>query len=93
MTAWILAWAALAQLQPADDLEVRLFAKEPHLYNPACIDVDERGRVWVAEAVNYRRSAGPRSPEPPYFREPLRKTGDRIVILEDTDGDGACDRS
>lgn len=81
------------QLVAADDLQVQLFAAEPQLYNPACIDVDERGRVWVAEAVNYRRAAGPKSAQAPYYRQPARKTGDRIVILEDSNGDGKCDRS
>jgi putative membrane-bound dehydrogenase-like protein len=84
---------ALRRLRPADDLEVRLFASEPRLLNPACIDVDEKGRIWVAEGVNYRRWAGPRSAEPPWYRKPHRPTGDRIVILEDADGDGRCDRS
>ena len=52
-------------------------------FNPTNIDVDARGRVWVAEAVNYR---GLQQRE----AEPLTHAGgDRIVILEDTDGDGA----
>ncbi len=84
---------SLKQMKASDDLEVRLFAKEPQLFNPACIDVDERGRVWVAEGVNYRRHAGPKTAAPPYYLDPLRKTGDRIVVLEDTDGDGVCDKS
>lgn len=93
MPAILLALLLSQDVTPAEDLQVRLFAKEPLLYNPACIDIDEHGRVWVAEGVNYRRHAGPKSAEPPYFRTPLRKTGDRIVILEDTDGDGVCDKS
>ena len=40
-----------------------------------------RGRVWVCEVVNYRHRNGER-PE-----------GDRILILEDTDGDGRADKS
>jgi putative membrane-bound dehydrogenase-like protein len=49
--------------------------------------VDARGRVWVAEAVNYRgfntAKAGPLDhPE-----------GDRIVILSDTDADGRADHT
>jgi putative membrane-bound dehydrogenase-like protein len=83
----------LAQMTPAEDLEVRLFAHEPDVINPTCIDVDSRGRVWVCEGVNYRGAAGPQSSSPPYFRSPARKTGDRIVVLEDTDGDGVCDRA
>jgi putative membrane-bound dehydrogenase-like protein len=74
---------ALASMQPAEDLEVSLFASEPDLVNPTCIDVDPQGRVWVCEGVNYRGKARP----------PFRKTGDRVVVLEDTDGDGRSDRS
>ena len=68
------------------DLCVTLWAESPDLYNPAAIDVDACGRVWVAEAVNYRKWGG---------RNPGREhaEGDRIVVLEDTNGDGACDRS
>ena len=68
------------------ELEVALFAESPQLHNPSAIDVDARGRVWVAEAVNYRQWRG---------RNPGRHhdDGDRIVILEDTDGDGRCDSS
>ncbi len=70
-----------------DDLEVRLWAQSPQLFNPTSLDVDQRGRVWVAEAVNYRTFRGP---HPGQLRHP---DGDRILILEDTDGDGACDSS
>ncbi|MEP7257822.1 MAG: PVC-type heme-binding CxxCH protein, partial [Flavitalea sp.] len=70
-----------------DDLEVTLWAESPMFYNPTNIDVDERGRVWVTEAVNYRNSnhdsAG-------YLHHPA---GDRVMILEDTDHDGIADSS
>jgi len=70
----------------ADGLEVTLWAESPQLFNPTAMDVDARGRVWVAEAVNYRRWDG---------RNPGREHagGDRVVILEDTDGDGSADAS
>jgi len=74
---------ALESMQPADDLEVSLFAAEPLLVNPTCFDVDPEGRVWVLEGVNYRGRANP----------PFRKTGDRIVVLTDKDGDGRADDS
>ncbi|MEQ8765751.1 MAG: DUF1080 domain-containing protein [Planctomycetota bacterium] len=67
-------------------LEVTLWAETPQLYNPTAMDVDEKGRLWVAEAVDYRRWRGR---NPGYERE----GGDRIVILEDRDGDGVCDKS
>ena len=60
----------------AEGLAVEPFASD-HLSNPSSIDVDDRGRVWVAEAFNYRKKA--------------RSEGDRILILEDTDNDGHAD--
>ena len=70
----------------AEGLEVTLWAESPHLYNPTAMDVDARGRIWVTEAVNYRTWGG---------RNPGRRhaEGDRVVVLEDTDGDGICDSS
>lgn len=82
----------VAALIPGDGLQVQLFASEPDLYCPTAFDIDEKGRIWVAEGVNYRRAAGPKTADPPYYLTPHRKTGDRIVVLEDTDGDGKCDR-
>tara|TARA_R110002096_G_scaffold376724_6_gene570479 strand:- start:9345 stop:12314 length:2970 start_codon:yes stop_codon:yes gene_type:complete len=68
-------------LLPADELEVTLFAAEPMLVNPASIDVDERGRVWVCEVTNYQNEKG------------HRPAGDRILILDDTDADGKADET
>jgi putative membrane-bound dehydrogenase-like protein len=104
--AWALAagaWSASAcraqlppdkaSLEPAADLRVQVFAHESQLVCPSAIDIDEHGRIWVAEAVNYRKAAGPKTKEPPFFLTPFRKTGDRIMVLEDTDGDGKCDQA
>jgi len=68
----------------ADWLEVSLFASEPMVRNPTDMDIDERGRVWVAEGVNYRST----------FQKwgVLQPAGDRIVILEDMNGDGLADK-
>jgi putative membrane-bound dehydrogenase-like protein len=62
-----------------DGLEVTLWAASPMLHNPTNIDIDRDGRIWVAEGVRYR-SHFARQPE-----------GDRIVVLEDKDGDGKAD--
>ncbi|SFT98465.1 putative membrane-bound dehydrogenase domain-containing protein [Algoriphagus locisalis] len=70
----------------ADDrLELTLFASEPMMSNPTNMDIDDRGRVWIAEAYNYRTTLNPRNP--------TRAEGDRILIMEDTDGDGVADES
>ncbi|MBK8502585.1 MAG: HEAT repeat domain-containing protein [Saprospiraceae bacterium] len=64
-----------------------LWAESPMLYNPTNMDVDHRGRIWITEAVNYRDFNN--SPEKfPHFAG-----GDRVMILEDTDGDGIADNS
>ncbi|MDX2248131.1 MAG: c-type cytochrome [Bacteroidia bacterium] len=70
-----------------EDLEITLWAESPQLFNPTNLDVDARGRLWVTEAVNYRDFNN--SPENHlHFGE-----GDRVMILEDTNGDGKCDLS
>ncbi|MEL6865246.1 MAG: PVC-type heme-binding CxxCH protein [Bacteroidota bacterium] len=74
---------ALASMQTAKGLDVELFAAEPLLINPTNISVDEKGRVWLCEANNYRMKFNPDNP--------YREEGDRILILEDTDGDGKAD--
>ena len=63
------------------DLEVSVWATTPNLYNPTNMDIDHAGRIWVAEGVNYRRHNG------------RRPGGDRIAVLQDTNGDGKCDSS
>ena len=60
-----------------------LWASEPLLVNPTNFDIDERGRVWFIESVNYRSDLKSKP------KNDL--AGDRIVILEDTDGDGQAD--
>jgi putative membrane-bound dehydrogenase-like protein len=77
--------ASLADLKVYEGLEVGLFASEPMFSNPTNMDVDSRGRVWVTEAYNYRHQWNPKNP--------VRPEGDRIMILEDTDGDGKADKS
>lgn len=64
-----------------DGLEVTVWATSPLLYNPTNIDIDRDGRIWVAEGVRYRQHHA-RRPE-----------GDRIVVLQDTDGDGKADKT
>src|SRR5947208_2909477 len=58
-----------------------MFASDPEIRRPICMNWDERGRLWIAETVDYPNS--------------LQAEGeghDRIVICEDTDGDGKADK-
>ena len=40
----------------ADGLEAKPFAAEPMLANPVAFDVDDQGRVWIAETHRFLRS-------------------------------------
>jgi putative membrane-bound dehydrogenase-like protein len=77
--------ASLADLKVHEGFEVTLFASEPMFSNPTNMDIDAKGRVWICEAYNYRNQFNPKNP--------VREEGDRIMILEDTDGDGKADNS
>ncbi|MDZ4288224.1 MAG: PVC-type heme-binding CxxCH protein [Prosthecobacter sp.] len=68
-----------ATFKVPEGMEISLWATSPMLFNPANMDIDHAGRVWIAEGINYRRHSG-RSRE-----------GDCIRVLEDTDGDGKAD--
>lgn len=70
---------ALAGIEIPEDLEATLVASEPDLKSLTNLDIDDRGRIWVIDVVNYRGNNGKR-PE-----------GDRILILEDLDQDGVAD--
>ena len=76
--ATLVPTSLLATADP--ELEVTVWATSPMFKNPTNLDIDKDGRVWVAEGVNYRSH---------YDRQPA---GDRIVIIEDTDGDGKADQ-
>ncbi|MBX2952006.1 MAG: PQQ-dependent sugar dehydrogenase [Leadbetterella sp.] len=69
---------------PDNELEAGLFAAEPDVFNPTNMDIDHKGRVWLCEAYNYRNDVN---------HIPYEKKGDKILILEDTDGDGKADTS
>ena len=76
-----------SRLYLPDDLEATLWAEGPMFYNPTNMDVDAKGRVWITEAVNYRK----------FNNKPEERLdhpeGERVMILEDTDGDGKADVS
>lgn len=59
----------------------RVFAAEPAVRQPIAMAWDTRGRLWVAENYTYAENPSRWNPD-------LR---DRLVILEDRDGDGRHD--
>ncbi len=61
--------------------EVNLFAADPMLANPIHMVWDSRGRLWVACSWAYPQI------------KPGDVANDKIIILEDTDNDGAADKS
>lgn len=67
------------------DLEVTLWAESPMFYNPTNMDVDIKGRIWVTEAVDYRNFRNDSTTHLHHVK------GDRVMILEDRDGDGRAD--
>lgn len=69
-----------------DNLEATLWAESPQFFNPTNIDVDIRGRLWVTEAVNYRDFNNAKG-------HLVHPEGDRVMILEDRDGDGKAETS
>ncbi len=69
---------AARTMRVPEGFRVTLFAGEPDVMQPIGFCIDDRGRLWVAEAYNYPNHG--------------TKPGDRIVILEDTDGDGRHDK-
>src|SRR5215470_10002675 len=75
----------LKNLKVPEGLEATVFASEPMVVNPADMDIDARGRVWVTEGANYRISKRMKQK----WGE-LRPGGGRIIIIEDRNGDGAA---
>ena len=70
-----------------NDLEATLWAESPRFYNPTNMDVDVKGRIWITEAVNYRNFNNDSS------KFLHHENGDRVMILEDSNGDGKADTS
>ena len=58
------------------DFTLELVASEPTIFDPVDLEWDERGRVFVLEMPGY----------------PFRDEDGRVVLLDDTDGDGTWDQ-
>jgi glucose/arabinose dehydrogenase len=70
---------ALKKMKVPEGFRVELVASEPDIVNPVAMTIDERGRFWITESLEYpRREPGPGK--------------DRVKVLEDTNGDGVVDK-
>ncbi len=82
------------RILPPDDLlktctvppgfEIKLFADEkqfPELAKPVQLGFDNKGRLWVSTMPSY-----------PQWKPGDPKPADKLLILEDTDGDGKADK-
>src|SRR5262249_53553539 len=72
---------AAARMTLPEGFRATLFAGEPDLVQPIAFTFDDRGRLWVAECRSY----------PKWLPDGQAGT-DRILIFEDTDGDGRFDK-
>ncbi|HMO66270.1 MAG TPA: GDSL-type esterase/lipase family protein, partial [Verrucomicrobiota bacterium] len=75
---------SLKAMTVADGYEVSLFASEeqfPEMGNPVQMNFDSRGRLWVATMPTY-----------PQWKPGDPKPQDKLLIFEDTNGDGRADK-
>jgi putative heme-binding domain-containing protein len=75
--------AAIEKMKLGKNLKITLFASEkefPELAKPVQMAFDARGRLWVAAWPSY-----------PHWK-PGEPMNDKLLILEDTDGDGKADK-
>lgn len=83
-TSYLYGEEALSKITVAPGYRMDLFASEkefPNLANPSQLSFDNKGRLWVGVMPSY-----------PHYRPGDGKPNDKLLILEDTDGDGKADR-
>ena len=75
---------ALTTLKVPEGFKIELFASESEfadLANPVQLSFDNKGRLWVATMPSY-----------PHYKPGDTRPADKLIILEDTDGDGKADK-
>ena len=75
---------ALNTLSVPEGYKIELFASErefPDLANPVQMSFDDKGRLWVAVMPTY-----------PHYKPGDAMPNDKLIILEDTDGDHKADK-
>jgi putative membrane-bound dehydrogenase-like protein len=72
---------SLKALKVEKGFKVQLYASEPYVANPTCLEFDEKGNAYVVELYDY-----------PFEVKPGEGKS-RIRFLQDTNGDGLIDKS
>lgn len=83
-TNYLTAEHSMAKMTLAKGFKANIYADEsrfPEIANPVQMQVDGKGRLWVAAWKTYPKW------------EPLKKMDDSLVILHDDNKDGVADRS
>ncbi|MEX0771763.1 MAG: PVC-type heme-binding CxxCH protein [Balneolales bacterium] len=83
-TEYLYGQDALDKLEVAPGYKIELFASEEEfkdLANPVQLTFDNEGRLWVATMPSY-----------PHYKPGDTRPDDKLIILEDTDGDGKADQ-
>jgi glucose/arabinose dehydrogenase len=71
----------IAAMTPDPAAKVNLYGSDPDITKPIQINFDSRGRLWVASSEVYPQI------------KPGEKANDKVIVLEDTNGDGVSDKS
>jgi mono/diheme cytochrome c family protein/glucose/arabinose dehydrogenase len=82
--AYLYGQDALNKLKAAPGYKIELFASEKEftdMANPVQLSFDNKGRLWVATMPSY-----------PHYKPGDQKPNDKLIILEDTNGDGKADK-
>ena len=72
---------SMAHFVTFPEFDIHPFTAEPNIIKPLWLAFDHRGRLWIAESVDY-----------PNQLQPEGMGRDRLKIVEDTDGDGLADK-
>ena len=67
--------------QVAPGFEVNLYASDPKIAKPIQMNFDAAGRLWIASSETYPQI------------KPGQKANDRILVVEDTNGDGRAEKT
>ncbi len=72
--------AELKAFKVAPDFQINLYASDPMIAKPLQMNFDPQGRLWVVSSEVYPQI------------KPGQVANDKVIVLQDTDGDGKADK-